>query len=530
MTQNNKITEEQLREAVLKEQVKRRLARLNFRDFVEYMAPTFQFSKFNEKLIQLLQDAYDWKENRIIVNMPPRHWKTMLVSQLFPAFVIWNNPEEEFINASYSYKIPTESTKACLDIMKWEKYKNLFPDLRIISEKEHDLKFRHKDRMFWPLKPWSYYWVGIWWSLSWVWFTYWIIDDPTNNRQDAESEIMQANVKNWFTSAFYTRQQLIKKPISRIVIIIVMTRWNTNDLTGYLEEMEREWADRYHKFIFPAIDENNQPLFPERFTTDDYKKIEKQVWVRDFAALYQQDPVKSMGSVFKKEDFRYFYKSDFIKVWWINLNNFIFGIHIDPAFSTNKNSDDTVIMLVWFDKINKNYYVMDIDGWTVAPSIAYQKIFAMADYAISSWFNISYVSMEQVSLNRDQTEFKKNFIAAMRKNNKIFTLIEYLPKEEKKSRIINILEWRFQIQSIYILNKWDSDWNDMFKVLEDELVAFPYMKHDDLPDTLAQAIVQLQKRAWVVDSTYSSESSNYNAFREEKQYFVNPLTWELEYC
>jgi hypothetical protein len=52
-----------------------------------------------------------------------------------------------------------------------------------------------------------------------------IIDDPTKDRMEAESPTTQQRVIDWYTSTFYTRRQSQDS-----AIIVMMTRWNVNDL------------------------------------------------------------------------------------------------------------------------------------------------------------------------------------------------------------------------------------------------------------------------------------------------------------
>jgi hypothetical protein len=52
-----------------------------------------------------------------------------------------------------------------------------------------------------------------------------LIDDPVKNREEAESPVYQDKVINWYTSTLATRKQNQNTPI-----VILMTRWNKNDL------------------------------------------------------------------------------------------------------------------------------------------------------------------------------------------------------------------------------------------------------------------------------------------------------------
>ncbi len=501
-------------EEAYKEKIKRELAKRSFKHFIEYVMPEFNFNKFNLILIQKLQDVFEWKVTRLVINMPPRHGKSLVVSELFPAWVLWNRPDEEFMNIAYALTLSSTSCANCLKVVQDPKFNNIFPNFKLNNKKT---RWDIWETITWWLKNWKYEAIGIGWWITGKWFTIWIIDDPVKSVEESDSITIQEKIKNWFWSDFFTRQQKGRK--HKTSIIIVMTRRWVNDLIWYLDELEIEWLEPFERLIFPAVNEKTwEILFPERFTIWDYEQ-QKKFWVRQWEALYMQNPIKAMWQIFKNEYYKYFYRWDFDKVNWINKKEMVWWIHIDPAFSTNKNSDDTVIMLVWQNKVTKEFYLWDIDWWTVSPTEAYSKIFNMCSRAELEWLTVQYISIEQVAINHNQTLFKKNFLEAMRTSNRIFTVIDYCPKENKQDRILWLLEWKFQQWIIHFLNKSDSKWNQLFKTLEDELERFPNMKHDDYPDCLAQAIEQLPKRLnvlWV---------SQQQIQQRQKQRSIDPYTW-----
>ena len=180
--------------------------------------------------------------------MPPRHWKTFIIWEIFPAWVLWNDSTEEIVNSAYSVKLAKTSAWKSLNIVLNPKFKNIFPDFVIDKTKQAKWDW-------WVISEnwinWWYYAVWIKWALTWLWYTIGIIDDPTKNRKEAESIQTQEDIKDWFTSVFMTRQQQIKQDVSWswkwVRIIIVMTRWHTDDLTWFIEENEKEWWDKYKK-------------------------------------------------------------------------------------------------------------------------------------------------------------------------------------------------------------------------------------------------------------------------------------------
>ena len=513
---------------MIKELARRELARRNFKDFVAYVKPDFVFSAFNLDLIEQLQNMFIWSQsdkveitdpdkefNFLVVNMPPRHWKTLLINELYPAFVLWNNPTEEFVNAWYASKLSMKSVWRCYDIMVSTRFKNVFPEFEVRSYSWWVIQ-TESDVYAWWLQ-----WVWVWWSLTWEWMTFWIVDDPTKNRQEAESERIQETISWWYTSTFLTRRQVTRKRKNKICIIIVMTRWHTNDLLWFIEsETSKDSQLMMKKVIYKAINDEWQILFPELFSIADYESFRDEVWPRDWAALYQQDPIRSMWDIFKKEYFKYFYKSDLQKPWAIvKKQDLKFYISVDPAFSSSKSSDDIAIWLIWRHKITKEFYVRNIKWWTLWPTAWINEIFSMIYESEIEWIRIEFISFEIAHINKSQTKLKELLVQEMKNRWKYYTIMNYEPKDNKEERIQYTLEPRFQQWMIHFLNPNDNDWNDLYKKLENQLFQFPNANHDDYPDMLEQAI-----KVW--DKKLDKEKWNRKTWESFKRPTINSLTWK----
>ena len=184
-------------------------------------------------------------------------------------------------------------------------------------------------------------------------------------------------------------------------IILIMTRWHTDDLRGRLlkinEEMKKkgidiEFDDR-ETIDIPALtkapreqhdgtERSKRVSFrPDRFGVDYLLRKKFEIGVRDFEALYQQDPVASMGAIFKPQDFRYAKHSDFdayggkeplYKKEHIEMRAFI-----DPAFSSDKDSDDASIAIMGRHKITNDRFLFDLYSDTSAPSQTIDYLFLL---------------------------------------------------------------------------------------------------------------------------------------------------------
>ena len=205
------VNKEALIQEVVRQKAKILLARKDFKTFIEYVIPNFKFSSFNLNLISKLQLCYEWKLNRLIVNMPPRHWKTFITSTLFPLWVLWNSPWEEFMLTSYWVSLSSEIIKWMRPIFTSKKFKNVFPDFNILTDNEEQLVIDNKENKNWLFWNWKV--LATWFSspMTWKWFTYWIIDDPVKNKKESQSEKVKETIINSFKNDFLTRKQISKK-------------------------------------------------------------------------------------------------------------------------------------------------------------------------------------------------------------------------------------------------------------------------------------------------------------------------------
>ena len=101
---------------------------------------------------------------------------------------------------------------------------------------------------------------------------------------------------------------------------------------------------------------------------------------KDWAALYQQDPINSASNIFSLSDLCYYNQSDFERSDGIlKKQDLTCILSVDPAFSSSSKSDDAVIIGLGQHKISKNFYQLDGYAETSAPSKTFYAVLAMYD-------------------------------------------------------------------------------------------------------------------------------------------------------
>ena len=298
-----------------------------FHDFIATAYPDYAFHTWAERLIALLQQIADGDLNRLIVTIPPRTGKSLLVSKLFPAYWVSRYPNRFCAIASYSAELAYA----------------------------HSREARHYYRSVgYPLSKDSTA-VGNWLTperggciaagvrgpFTGKGYALGIIDDPYKGPEDANSASQRQKLIEWFQSVWLTRAEPAATPgvtpgvtstnraspsgVSAAQVV-VLTRWHQDDLIGWLMQEEAGSAPQaWHVLNLPAIAEPlakqllfptscsletdwRQPgeaLCPERFPLTELNQIRIRAGTYWWNALYQQRPSPADGQLFQRQWIKY---------------------------------------------------------------------------------------------------------------------------------------------------------------------------------------------------------------------------------
>ena len=445
------ITKEQAQQELAKRELSKRL--LSY--FVPQVDPFYWkpwkeyiFKPFHKILTDALERAMKWECKRIMISVPPQHWKSTISTQRFPLFAHLQDPTLNIVSASYSGDLAKSHLGKIRQIVESPQFKVLWKPLNFIKN----------DSMEYQLKEWgSYYSVWVWGWLTWRPIDIGIIDDVHKDRAEYESDTIRNWVWDWYSSVFQSR--LHKDSI----IIWVMTRWGEDDLFGRI--LEAEW-NIWEIINIPVYNEDQtETIFPERFPLSFMKEKENAMMPRDFQSLYMGDPINEWWWDFKREYFQYYetVPSD------LKIYSFI-----DPAISDKQEADSTSIITIGIDN-NNRVFVLDIIHWKMNPDNIINGVFD----TFMKWKPL-YIGIEVVAYQKMLAfEIRKQ----MNTRNIFFNLIEVNPMWEKNARIRTLLQPRYWNASII-----HPKYHPKIKDLELELLKFPNAKHDDIIDSLAWAL------------------------------------------
>lgn len=331
-----------------KELAFRKVASQYLQPFIQYTYPEYIVNWHHKLICDKLDDWIAGKITRLLIFAPPRHGKSLIVSERLPAFILGKNPRARIIAVSYGQKLANTMSRRARNCVQGQLFHNIFPNAQISQDRSAVTE--------WETTIGGYYnCAGTNGGIAGYGFDYGIIDDPIKGRKEAESKIIREGIKEFYKADFYPRKQANAK------IIIIQTRWHEDDLSGFLikETKNDPKADKWEIINLPAIldcppisddpREQNEALWPHEFPLKELEQIKVTQGSYDWLALYQQRPQPAGGGKIKRKWFKIIPKDETPE----DLNWHRFW---DLAVSAKKSADYTASVAGAIDNDNNLYF------------------------------------------------------------------------------------------------------------------------------------------------------------------------------
>jgi predicted phage terminase large subunit-like protein len=270
----------------------------------------------------------------------------------------------------------------------------------------------------------------------------------------------------WYTSG--PRQRL--QPGG--TIIIVMTRWNEKDLAGRLIKAQKEpKADQWEVIQFPAIMPTGKPLWPEYWNIKDLEAVRASIPLAKWNAQYMQNPTGEEGALIKRE-------------WWQPWEKELPALqHViqsyDTAFMKKESADYSAITTwgVFHPTEDSGPCLLLLDALKGRYEFPELRRIALDQYG---YWNPETVIIESKASGLPLTyELRKAGIP----------VINFTPSRgnDKHTRV-NSVSPLFESGRIYAPTEME-----FAQEVIEECAAFPYGDHDDLVDSMTQAVMRFRQ-------------------------------------
>jgi len=332
---------------------------------------------FDMKIMELIKYAIDGKVSKIMLSVPSRHGKSTLISRNLASYFLAYYPNDHVILSAYSQALASQFGGQVKDIINYygEEYSPYNVKLSTDSHAKNKFNLQGYDGQMIA--------VGANGSLMGFGAGLFIVDDPIKNVADADSEVKQQNLREWFNGV--VRSRLERRSNGRPPIIIVIAqRLHLKDLHGIIKENSpyidgveafnilenggtipfNTWVDLNIPAICtdPSADvlgrEQGQVLWPYQRDYEWLMNEKKEIGSYLFNAIYQGRPQERDGNIFKREWFmdtgtnEIYRQLDEIPSDLPRMRYWDFG-------ASGKKGDATAGALTAWD--GTNFYILDIN-------------------------------------------------------------------------------------------------------------------------------------------------------------------------
>lgn len=461
----------------------------DFMVFVREMWPSFIHGRHHEKMAKAFERVANGECKRLIINMPPRHTKSEFASYLLPAWFFGKFPGKKVIQTSHTAELAVGFGRKVRNLVDSTNYKRIFPAL--------DLQTDSKAAGRWNTNfGGEYFAIGVGGAVTGKGADILIIDDPHSEQEAAMAQTnpeIYDKTYEWYTSG--PRQRL--QPGGSIVV--VMTRWSKRDLTGQVVKAAAQRSGEEWEVIeFPAILPSGKPLWPEFWALKELQALKEELPNAKWQAQYMQQPTSDVSAIVKRE---------WWKVWPHDRPpTYEFVIQSwDTAFLKTERADYSACT-TW------GVFYQDDDRGVNRANIILLNAFKkrMEFPELKQRAHEEFEEWEVDSLIVEAKAAGSPLIFELRAMG--IPVQEFTPSRgNDKIARLNAVSDLFASGHVWVPN---THWAEE---LIEEVASFPSGEHDDLVDSMSQALLRYRRGGFI--QLASDEEDEPRQFRRKEPYY-----------
>lgn len=469
-----------------------------------------------EEICEHLEAVSDGEIRKLLINIPPRHSKSLIVSVMFPMWEWQVRPEEKYLCSSYSGKLAIRDNLNSRRLIQSPWYQERWGHLFKLAGDQNEKSRFENDKTGYRIA------TSVGGTATGLGGSRLILDDP-HGAQDAQSEALRETTLEWFDMVWSSRLNNPKKDC----MITVMQRLHEKDISGHILEdiggwehlcIPAEYDMVRRKTVLGFYDprtKKDELICPERFGEEEITNLKKLLGIYGTAGQLQQTPQPATGGIIKTKFFRQWPFDKGLPQFEYILQSY------DCAF-TEKTTGDPTACTVWAIFTHEGEkHVMLIDAWDE---------------------QLDYPSLRKRAIRDFTTEYGgtsvKDGLRSARKPDRVLVeakasgqsllqdlrmakvpAIGYNPGNADKIARAHQAEPTLELGVVWIPESGKTrghfvSWANTFIR---QLERFPNAEHDDYVDTYTQAIIYL-KNSHFFDLP---QAKDYDEPKKVKQ-IVNP--------
>ncbi len=433
------------------------LARREFFFYCNLKAPDF-YKEDRQYLLDLcngFQDFIESDDEVLIVNEPPRHGKSRSAG-LLVEWVLGKDQSQKIMTGSYNETLSTMFSKNVRNDIQEVKadqskvvFSDVFPGVKI---KQGDGSMN-----LWSLEGGynNYLATSPTGTATGFGASLLIIDDLIKNAEEANNELTKEKHWSWFTDTMLSRLEEGGK------IIIIMTRWASDDLAGRALQHFKEAGAKVRHICMKALinPETHEMLCPEVLSYKSYQAKIKAMGPDIASANYQQEPIDLKGKLYSG-----------FKTYSGELPEFK---EIRNYTDTADTGEDYLCSINYGVTFANEAYILNI-LYTKEPM-------EITEPAAAEMLYADEVDVSKIESNNGGRSFARNVERILlEKFDYNHTTIKWFHQSKnKQARIYSNSAW--VMQHIYYPEDWRNRWPDYYNAMN-RYQREGQNKHDDAPD------------------------------------------------
>lgn len=297
-----------------------------------------------------LQAVTDGQIRNLLINIPPRHTKSRIVSVMWPAWLWITRPAHQWLFASYAAPLALRDAVYARTLIDSPWYQRYWRD-RFSFRPDQNMKTAYTNT-----KGGHRISTGVGGAATGEGGDTLVIDDP-HNIKEIHSRAARDSAKLWYSQVWCSRMNDPKQSTR----VCIMQRAHGDDLAKHIMDK----GDVVHlKIQSEAVEprvitgpvsggtwkrEDDEVLWHGRFDAPELAQAKKDLGTWAYAAQHQQEPAPTGGGIFKVDWWKQYTElPELIRViqWW------------DTAFKT-KETNDWCVCATWAETVT-GYYLIDL--------------------------------------------------------------------------------------------------------------------------------------------------------------------------
>ena len=429
---------------------------------IKYLANEFQ--EACERVFKGEKNPYD-----LLINIPPGTTKTTISIVMLPVWIWLRYPQARILTLNYSATGATDKSVLSKDIIKSDKFKRLFPDLKIRTDIDNKETYKNTEGGERVAK-------GIKGSVLSGHYHFIFLDDPLNITESG-SKLKMDTTNSTVDKLATTRK--VDKEITFTAMI--MQRLHESDPAGNWLSKEglkikhinlpakdngrikpKYLKAKYKNGLLDAVRLNENVLASQRLGLGSY----------DYEGQFQQEPAPSDGGIIKKEWFKYIDYADLMA----KSENITWNFEVDGAFTSDIKNDQSSI-LTWC-LIDNVMYIRD-------STAVWQETNDFIKTLISNVQMNGYTNASRIYIENKASGIV--FLQVL-KNQTSLNVIGEVPKGSKEERVKSVLPFLESGRCVLVRGNWN-------QAFVDQCGVFPRGKLKDRVDCLTAAINRTTEKA-----------------------------------